>query len=643
LHLSARASESGAGIVYAPAPLPDELLYSWLARLAALNAGGAPREVLQQFFGCRTILPSVDLPTRLIAMEQRLGGLLPFTTLEELLELGTLLPYHRPFLTQASHSHVCQSLLHGNGKGLKTTMGRVANRFGANPALRSCPGCLADSWSHHGSLYWMRRHQLPGINCCTIHEIQLQSVPLQARTDRQRLLLPTTTQRTWRTIRADGLQVRFAQLSQDLVEASLPVLDPLQRATTYRDAALMQGYGSRRDRVDFLALADALRRRFNDFHGFDHQARLLATTAHPLGWLRPLFKKPQRSLHPICHLLLIEFLFGSVAAFKVAFAACEVAPHDPPAGAPPLVQSARVNTRPSALAITHEAELRDQSLSCRQVAAKIGWSVTTVVSWRRAHEIPIEERRKSLHPRVIDRILKAIGSMNSLRDVAAQTGVSLSSVYRILKQYPATLRPRQDAGGFEQVQLRRERWLAALRSSRTEQLGRVTDARSRASADYAWLYRHDRAWLALTINNSKQPVQHGNTLPGRVDWVRRDTEFCERLLQQLGRLRDEAPPQRLTKTRLVRPLGETMVRRNLGKLPQLDALLNKVTESAQAFGMRRVDYAIDLLVKEGKQLQLWRIQRLAGLRRWSSALTIHANQQIKRINAQNPLRPDGLP
>lgn len=171
----------------------------------------------------------------------------------------------------------------------------------------------------------------------------------------------------------------------------------------------------------------------------------------------------------------------------------------------------------------------------------------------------------------------------------------------------------------------------------------MTDARSRASADYAWLYRHDRAWLALTINNSKQPVQHGNTLPGRVDWVRRDTEFCERLLQQLGRLRDEAPPQRLTKTRLVRPLGETMVRRNLGKLPQLDALLNKVTESAQAFGMRRVDYAIDLLVKEGKQLQLWRIQRLAGLRRWSSALTIHANQQIKRINAQNPLRPDGLP
>lgn len=643
MHLSARAPESRAGIAYAPAPLPDELFYSWLARLAALNAGGAPREVLQRFFGCRTLLPSVDLPTRLFAMEQRLGGLLPFTTLEELLERGTLLSYHRPFLTQASHSHVCHSMLHGNGKGLKTTMGRVANRFGANPALRSCPDCLADSWSHHGSLYWMRRHQLPGINCCTIHEVQLQSMPLQARTDRQRLLLPTTTQRTWRAIRADELQMRFAQLSQDLVEASLPVLDPLQRAATYRDAALTRGYGTRRDRVDFPALGEALRRRFNDFQGFDHQARLLATTAHPLGWLQPLFKKPQRSLHPICHLLLIEFLFGSVAAFKVAFAACEVAPPDSHVDAPPLVQSAKVNARSSPLAITHEAELRNQSLSCRQVAAKIGRSVTTVVAWRRAHDIPIEERRKSLHPKVIDRVLKAIGTTHSLPDVATQTGISLSSVYRILKQYPATLRPRQDAGSFKQVQLRRKRWLAALRSSRKEQIGRVTDARARACADYAWLYRHDRAWLALTTNNAKQPVQHRSILPGRVDWVRRDTEFCELLLQQLDRLRDEAPPQRLTKTRLIRPLGETMVRRNLGQLPQLDALLDKAMESAQAFGMRRVDYAIDLLVKEGKQLQLWRIQRLAGLRRWSSALTTHANQQIKRFNAQNPLRPDGLP
>lgn len=643
MNLSANAPESGAGIVYTPALLPDELFYSWLARLAALNAVGTPRVILKQFFGCSTLLPSVDLPTRLLAIEQKLVGLLPYSSLDERLERCTLLPYHRPFLTQASHSNVCRIMLHGDGRGLKTMMGRVANRFGANPALRSCPVCLADSWSRHGSLYWMRRHQLPGVNCCHIHEVQLQSISLQARTYRQRLLLPTSELVGLHPIRADAVQVRFAQLSQDLVEASLPVMDPLQRAASYRDAALALGYRTRYDRVDFPGLASALSRHFAGFRGFDHQARLLATTAHPLGWLRPLFKRPQRSQHPICHLLLIEFLFGSVAAFKLAFASCKAALQNQSNHALALAQSAKGHARSSALTTSREVELRDQSLSCRQVAAKIGESVTTVVAWRRAHAIPISERRKSLHPPVIERVLKALSSTYSLPVVATQTGVSLSSVYRILKRYPATTRPPQDGGGFAQVLPRRERWLAALRDCQTNEIRHVTEARARASADYAWLYRHDRAWLASTTSKAKQTFQHRNNWAGRVDWVRRDAELCQLLLQQIDQLRSVTPPQRLTKTRLLRPLGETMVMRNLIQLPQLSALLNKATESAQAFGLRRVDYAIALLAKDGTQLQLWRIQRLAGLRLWSSALITHTNREIERFNAQNSLHPDSLP
>jgi hypothetical protein len=426
----------------------------------------------------------------------------------------------------------------------------------------------------------------------------------------------------------------------------------LRRAATYREAALALGYGTRRGRVEFPTLADALRRRFDDFKGFDHQARLLATTAHPLGWLRPLFEKPQQSLHPICHLLLIEFLFGSVTAFEAACAAHGPAPNLPTLDERFLARAAEATdvagaTKPeassSALAIDDEDALRDPSLSCRQVAARIGKSVTTVVAWRRARAIPIRERRKSLHPTVIDRVLKAMGSLCSLPAVAARTGVSLSSVYRILAQYPATLRPRQDAAGIAQGPLRRARWAAALQACGKEGMGRVTAARALAGADYAWLYRHDRAWLASTTHNAEPAFQRRNDRPGRVDWARRDTELCQLLQQQIGMLRDEVPPRRLTKTRLLRPLGETMLRRNLGRLPRLRALLDKAVESAQAFGMRRVDHAIALLVRDGTQLQLWRIQRLAGLRRWSNALITHANQQVDRLNAQNSLRPHSLP
>lgn len=643
MHLIAISPISGVGISYAPALLPDELFYSWLGRLAALNAVGAPRDVLQRLFGCRTLVPSVDLPTRLLAMTQQLGGLLPFTTLTELLEHGTLLPYHRPFLTTACYARVCHSLLHGDGKGLKTQMGRVANRFGANPALRSCPVCLADSWDHHGSLYWMRRHQLPGVNCCTIHGILLQNLPLQARTHRQRLILPDAMPGAQRSIRAEVRQLRFAQLSQDLVEASLPAMTPMQRALAYRDAALALGFRTRRNRVDFHALADALRHHFDDFHGFDHQARLLDTAAHPLVWLRSLLDLPQRSLHPICHLLLIEFLFGSIAAFEIACGRCDMRLHYSPLSALSLATAAVVHVSSSAPTIEHEAALRDTSLSCRQVAKKIGRSVTTVVAWRRAQNIPIRERRKLLHPSVIEQVVIALGSLSSLPAVAARTGVSLSSVYRILAQNPSTPRPSQDATDIAQLSLRRARWIEALLACEKEGIGQVTRVRARANADYAWLYRHDRAWLASSTPNATSPFEERSKGRSRVDWVRRDAQLSLLLQQQLDSLLDESPPKRWTKTRLMRPLGETMVRRNQGKLPQLCALLDKAAESVQAFGMRRVDYAIALLVKDGQQLQLWRIQRLAGLRRWSDPLTTYSNRRIELLSDQNSLRSNGLP
>lgn len=641
--LAATPLLSQARIAYAPALLPDELLYSWLARLAGLNAMGTPRDGLEQIFGCRSIVPSVDLPTRLLALQERLCNWLPFPALDELLEDSTMLPYHRPFLTPERHARVHHLLLHGDGKGLKTLMGRVANRFGAHPPLRHCPDCLADSLDRHGCFYWMRRHQLPGVNCCSIHGIALQRVPLQARTHRQQWILPAAPKVAPQRAPADATQLRFARLSEECITAAMPAFDPDLRSRVYQTAIRSLGYGHRRGRVDFPALAGALRERFDDFEGFEHRERLLASTVHPLGWLRPLFDRPQRSIHPICHLLLIEFLFGSIAGFQAACSAQVGAVEGSgPAHASHkrfVASAADSEASCKSLAAHHEAALRDPLLSCRQVAARIGRSVTTVVACRRALAIPIRERRKSLHAAVIDQVVRLLRSETSLPVVAARTGVSLSSVYRILAQHPAVSRYRQEQARNAELPLRRGRWTAALQACQDEGPGGKTAARTRAAADYAWLYRHDRAWLASTTQSAPRQNRSGQ----RVDWVRRDAELCQALQQQLGLLREEVPPQRMTKTRLLRPLGEAMVQRHLPQLPRLDALLARSVESPTAFGRRRVDHAILTLSREGQALQLWRIRRQAGLRQWSDALIAHANSQIERLHAQNPIRPDSLP
>ncbi len=622
-------------IAYAPELLPDELFYSWLARLAQLNAIGSPRECLMRIFGINSIVPSVDLPTRLLAAQQQMGDCSPFETLDDLLEVGTLLPYHRPFLNPAAYSRVREILVHGDGKGLKVVMGRVANRFGANPPLRSCPACLTESVTRHGCFYWMRRHQLPGVSHCSIHAIPLQALPLEARTHRQRLVLPVAVGQTPVRITSGAGQVRFAELSEELVSEAMPALDPHRRSATYEAATRALGFVTRRGRVDFAELASALRRRFEDFEGFEHQERLLASAASPLSWIRPLIEIPERSLHPICHLLLIEFLFGSVTVFKSAYAI-----HDAQGTSvlipayPDISQSTTIR-----LSAGHEAALRDTSMSCRQVAALTGHSVTTIVAWRRSQTIPIRERRKTLSPSKVDQILGALASQASLPSVAERFGVSLSSVYRILAEHPSTRQSRGDQALAAQTTLRRGRWSASLQSCQNQKEGGVVAARAKAGADYAWLYRHDRAWLLATTRVT--PRRQRASL--RVDWVRRDADLSQRLLHQVELLRAEHPSRRLTKTRLLRVLGEAMVRRNLHNLPTLDTHLTQAIESAYAFGVRRIEFALATLISNGPDLQLWRVKRLAGLRVWSAELTAYANSQTDKLNAQNTVRTHSLP
>lgn len=624
-------------IAYAPELLPDELFYSWLARLAHLNAMGSPRECLMRIFCTNSITPSVDLPTRLLAAQHQLDGCSPFKTLDELLEGGTLLPYHRPFLNPAAYSRVREILIHGDGKGLKTLMGRVANRFGAHPPLRSCPSCLTDSIDRHGSFYWMRRHQLPGVTCCSVHGFPLQGLSPEARTHRQRLVLPVAVGQSPGLMKASAGQLRFAELSEEVVSATMPVLDPHYRSVTYQTAARALGFVKRRSRVDFAELASSVRRHFENFEGFEHQDRLLASATTPLGWLRPLLERPERSLHPICHLLLIEFLFGSAAAFRTAYAA-----HVTGSTSPFLAILARPDlsqSTPARLPANHEAELRDASMSCRQVAALTGHSVTTIVAWRRTHAIPIRERRKSLNPTKVAQVLRALASESSLHSVAERAGVSLSSVYRILTEHPTVRQSRHDQANASQKTLRRRRWSTTLQSCLDHEDGRVLAARTKAGADYAWLYRHDRAWLLATTRATPRLARASL----RVDWARRDAQLSHLLLQQVDLLRAEHPPRRLTKTRLLRVLGDAMVRRNLHNLPNVSAHLSQVIESAHAFGVRRIEYALAALTSSGQDLLLWRVKRLAGLRVWSPALTVHANSQIERLNAQNPVCTGCLP
>lgn len=609
-------------ICYVPELQPDELLYSFLGRLIAYNALYDPRTYLQLLFGTRDIVPGIDLPTRLAPLQQYLGAFSPFASTDELIDVGTLYPYHRPFLTTERHKAIHQILLIGGGKGLKTLMGRVANRFGASPPLRFCMCCASEDIARHGAPYWRRSHQLPGVTCCIQHRVELvvHTHPEQSGDKRRLMLVPTQTNATNSLGTCGDDQLRFAILSKDLLDARLPVVSPQQRRQAYLGAALHLGFRSRGNHVDHNGLATALRNHYGDFGNFAHRDRLLSSPKNPMRWLSTLLDNPARSSHPICHLILIGFLFGTIDAFRQALRVKET------------MDCSSIDSRRQILGAgsadkfreLHSALLRDASISCRRTASLLNVSVNMVVLHRRYLGVPIAERRKHLHPDRVSAIGADLARGMSPSSLAKQHRVSVSTVYRVRALLPNLSEMHAKFRHAQELEKRRRAWRQAI--TRHGSCG-LRAVRAAAAAAYAWLYRHDRAWL-LESTDSRRSIRHPKPW---VDWDARDVALCGRLRQHVECLKSEWNRPRISKTLMLRVVGDAMIRANFERLPRLTTMIQAFTESQESFRIFRIDRAIRQLCADTIPIRLWRILRLAGIRSLTPALRNYIESRMRDL------------
>ena len=373
----------------------------------------------------------------------------------------------------------------------------------------------------------------------------------------------------------------------------------------------------KRGRVDHSALALELRRHYNNFDSFLHRARLLSTDISPLAWTRPLFDKPGRSSHPICHLLLIGFLFGTLRNFLRSMESSSVL----------IPQTTESKISVATECDSRGSELyRDITLSCREVARRLGISVTSVVTSRRALGVEVLSRHKYLDDEWRNRVATCLRDGMSIAQVASICKVSFSTVYRV----------RAERGEIAQASLlnkfqkeqekRRQQWDSAVEIHR---YSGVKMARAAAPAAYAWLRRNDQSWLQWSC----QGFRKNRLVQLRVDWEKRDLELCERVQTFFSTFNPASTRHRISKSLLVRQVGEALLRTNQQRLPRLVALLDILEESAFAYELRRLDVAIERLRQVGERLVTWRIKRAAGVKVWTGTHTIYTRWKIKKIES----------
>lgn len=141
---------------------------------------------------------------------------------------------------------------------------------------------------------------------------------------------------------------------------------------------------------------------------------------------------------------------------------------------------------------------------------------------------------------------------------------------------------------------------------------------------YSWLYRHDREWLVRHTPAKKRDFPHY-----RVDWQQRDTDLYNMLQKHLKDLQSHPPNRRVSRNYLLSLLGTiSSLEKHLDDLPRLRKLLEQSCESVEAFQIRRILCFWEKALREGVQLPVWKLRRLAGLKENTSPNVEHLMECI---------------
>ncbi|WP_180970065.1 TnsD family Tn7-like transposition protein [Deinococcus planocerae] len=600
-----------------PSPYEDELLYSLCARYARLMGYGNLKTTLWHLFGRETITAVMDLPTHLGHLAGQLadiGG----PGVEELIDQHTLLPYFAAFHLPERREEV-RAAMRGDGHP-HWRLGLMASRVAAARALRFCPSCVTEERTRHGEAYWHRAHQLPGVLVCERHAVWLEEseVVLPAPVTRH-VFIPAETvipQNLFARQVPEGCE---RDVLLDLARRALGVMVGPPPAVL--PSALRDGY--------LAALAE---RQLATFSGQAHieEVRAALRTVFPAevmeriglppeddGWWLRLLRKPRVAAHTLHHLLMQAFLGLHRERLGTT---------PPPFGSGPwpclnAASAHHGEPRIERVQVNYTCNAREPigtfTCSCGFAYRRVGPDRT-----------PQDARR-------LDRVA-AYGPVweFALRKFWLDPALSLRELSRRLGFDPGTVRqqaarlglppqrpgsrgakpPREkiDVPGTTAWNWRREECRAAWQQQREEKPEASTSGLRRLIPGvYIWLYRHDRNWLTRNkpLRTTPRP-----SIP-RVDWGRRDTRLARELRRAAQDLLRLERPIRVTPGRLGREVGQAaLLEQHLGRLPRCARVLAEVSETREAFAVRRIRRAAAGLQQMGGRIPRWHFARLCGLR-----------------------------
>ncbi|WNR45227.1 TnsD family Tn7-like transposition protein [Paenibacillus roseipurpureus] len=301
-------------IVSFPKFLPDELFYSCCARYHNECGNTEVMQTLNDLFGKPHMVLDPTYPKCLDFFVAQLNNI----DVNQIIYEHTIFPLFVPFLENRRIDDLYK-MFRGEGKNYANHIIGIKNDLRIN-SLKYCRTCLINDDEMFGVPYWHRTHHLPGVHMCSAHHVPLESKcpvcsvefkPKKGKLTRLNRYCENGHDMT-KVISLNNIRDEHFELMNGLAQDVSFVFHHNEHSFDWSEIYVLGlralGYCGKYRRINLTRLRNDMKKAFPE----SFLARFDCQLKNNGDWLKYIYLKKQVIFHPIQHLLLIRFLFGSM-------------------------------------------------------------------------------------------------------------------------------------------------------------------------------------------------------------------------------------------------------------------------------------------------------------------------------------------
>lgn len=594
-------------LTFFPDPYEDELLYSAIARYHYYIGNIDFKDTIEELFDSRTIVASLTIQCNLNTLVKKLGDVY---TADNLINNNSIFPFYIPFLLSSRKEELINDIKNKNGIGIYNKIGMCAGSVCKKYGIYYCPICAKKDIDTLGEAYIHREHQLEGVFICPHDGAELKKY------SKDKILSSKVE-----FIRFDGKLLDFT-CTNHINKSFYNNLYLLSKAAYYllkndfdkiNKDSLTEKYKNILLKKDLATPNGSIKqstlyKEFIDFYGKDFLKFIESDidNTYEYNWLRVITRNCSRAVHPIRHLLFINFLTQDIEKFFSSFKE-----EFYPFGKGPWLCLNKASNHykqyvVNDLNITPDYKTRIPvgtfTCSCGFIYSRKGPDKVESDKYKIG-------RIKQFGYQWEEKLYKCINSNYSTAKIASILGCDKKTVLKYSKLLTSNKSTSSTSKMVDNLNI--DLYKKIILDNKDNYKSR-TELRQNFPKEYIYLYRHDKDWLFANLPKVEERVVIKNT---RIDWSVKDIELLRLLEENYNYLINIEPPMRLSVSFIQKTLkiNEYYIK-NIDKLPKFKKYLNSIYETIEEFQIRRCKKLIDNKLNNEEPIQLWKIQRLAGIR-----------------------------